>query len=234
MKNDSRSKGCLAVLVTTFVVLLIITTALLLRGQHTGILVDGKELSPAELETGRKEIHAMVEGKLTNFDGSIPTNSPISAEFKQIYVDMLADLQARSELRDDDVFLNIEPGTRQPDEARQRVADYDIACLQFLDRSILNFQKHQLIIVKVDGKERPEMVKSIQRLELNKKDYLAMQRARETMVDFVFTQRKNQQKHPPNPKDRDELSVGAKKRFSELYEAFNVALMKLRNDGTSL
>ena len=223
----------MAAMLTTFVLLLIGSTMLYLRSQHTGILVNGKELSPTELETGRKEIHAVVEGKLTNFDGSIPTTSPISAEFKQIYVEMLADLQARSELRNDDVFLNIEPGTRQQDETRQRVVDYDSACLQFLDRSILNFQKLQAIMVKVDGKERPEMVKSIQRLELNKKDYLAMQKARETMMNFVFTERKNQQKHPPSPKDPDELSVGAQKRFLELYEAFNVALMKLHGDRPS-
>ena len=184
-------RGVYIVLGTCVILFALCGGALMLGQQHSGFILDGRELTSSQFQTGKQEVKEFMKGGYNSITEESVATSPLSIKLKNMFVNAnKEDLEIGAVKRGFDQVKtenDILGSQNQRDSARLKFKKFDQKLTTYLDKRIKMMHETESVVKKIDGVPSAELRLVTEKLDKCRRDYIGVQKVRSFLIDFVDT-----------------------------------------------
>ena len=163
----------------------------MLGQQHSGFILDGRELTSSQFQTGKQEVKEFMKGGYNSITEESVATSPLSIKLKNMFVNAnKEDLEIGAVKRGFDQVKtenDILGSQNQRDSARLKFKKFDQKLTTYLDKRIKMMYETESVVKKIDGVPSAELRLVTEKLDKCRRDYIGVQKVRSFLIDFVDT-----------------------------------------------
>ena len=160
---------------------------------HTGIIIDGKEVSRMQVFEAKREIlkmdRDMKASGYRHLDDNFQSKNPLTLRYRKY---LLAILEQERLQREHNANFHVDLLNRlmlsdqaSRDQARIKFAEHDEKVKSYFDSELEIEKQVQILCVQIDGRESTYVQRAKLKLETGKRDFLTVQKARANLLDFL-------------------------------------------------